>query len=187
MSNWAIPKPADLNKVISQVVLTNIESNTGANVNPSNPVSGTQPLRSAAAVALAIERIRGAVSAGGRVPLSVCNGVPPEAEHYTLILAVWNMAGAQPDVGLVVMGPHGNVSPFYNEYKDATDWLKMVSKGEITVTYPSDPLPSGIKVQGTGDTVQLGVKWGDLYGTDQQYAAGTQPDKSAPFSMTTCD
>lgn len=137
-------------------------------------------------MALAIARVRGAIQTGGRIPVSATLlSVPPEAEEHVLIIAAWSLvAGRQGGMDIVVVGPHGNISAYYNLYQKAEAWVKAAQDGTISPTPPTDPLSSGVISTVDGSIVQPGVKWGDLYGTDAEYIAGTAAG-AAPYPMTT--
>lgn len=189
-TNWIVPVSTDLNKVLSQTVISSIDANVGTDgQNPLAAVDQNKLLRSQEVVRMAINRVRGAIQAGGRIPLSLTSSsVPPEAEMFTLAIAAWEMVAAQPDVGsAVIIGPHSNVSPFYNEYQKAEAWLKSVTEGSTAFTSPNDPAPTGVNGV-DGYPTPLGVNYGDVYGTKGLYdavRAGTAPAMAAPYDMTT--
>lgn len=151
-TNWTVPLITDLDSVLTSVV--------------TNPADETLTVgtRKSATLALIVANIRGTIGAAGRVPLSLtASSVPPEAAQHALILTVQMLVGAKPNLIQAVVGPNGSIYiPFNDLVKKANDWLKGIKDGD-TCTVPTDP-----------DTDFVGgIMWGDAYGADTDYEAGT--------------
>lgn len=149
---WIVVKTEDLQNYMQAAIVGNSIIDGAAD--PQAPGGG---YRSDAALLGAVERVRGAIVAGGRIPLSLTpSSVPPEARQHTLILAIYAMAAAVP-----TLGPFVASEPFKDLNAKAEKWLERVEEGGV-VTTPADP-----------DTTNFsGPSWGDLYGENTAGVGG---------------
>lgn len=187
-TNWKTPAPADLQKVMSALVLGATDANTSPNAAPNAPIDPNAARRQQDTLTLTIQNIRGAIQNTGRYPLSVTPGsVPPEAEQYALVLAADIMTAATPRMDMVVASVTGMYVPWKDLVKDAKTWLKSVQDGD-SVTTPTDPTGQDYLTPVTADNPAIqATHWGDMYGTDSQYAAGVNGSNNnfGPPDMTT--
>ena len=136
-NTWVVPSVANLTTVMEQLVLNAGEKNQNA---ASGMSRGAVLLNT-----VGIARIRAAIRAAGKVPLSsLASSVPPEAEAYAYVLTVDAMTASKPNMAGVVMMPNGTVvSPWMTLVKDAKAWVEAVAKGRI-VTPPDSPALVGV-------------------------------------------
>lgn len=146
-TDWIVPKPGDLERVISQLVLNAAERTV--------QTAGTRMTEN---LRMTVARIRGAVRGSGNAPLSATpSSIPPEAEQHCLILTARAMTASTPNLGSVLVGPTGAVySPFDQLVKAAEKWMSDVAAGDYIPVTPTNPIQ-------TGDGVEL-APVGALYG-----------------------
>jgi hypothetical protein len=123
-TNWIIPTESGLTSLLDGIVL--------------KPVSGLG--RGSKVVAMAVARIRGAISTGNRTPLSLTAGsIPAEAESHCYYLAIWFLVPSTPPLAQYVINPPGSgKSAMMLGIEDAQQYLKDLKAGQPS-EYPSDP------------------------------------------------
>jgi len=155
-ATWVVPSVDNLTTVMDQLVLNAAEPDQLA---PNGAARGNALLNT-----VGVQRIRAAVRASGKVPLSSRAGsVPPEAEAYAYVLTADAMTAAKPNVAGVVMMPNGSVvCPWMTLVKDAKAWIQDVYAGKKIVTPPDSPL-----MVGTGNSL---IPIGTAYPTGGTYS-----------------
>lgn len=174
-TNWKVPTGKDLNKVLDQKIIDAAQANVGdSGTQPTPTVDIGAPLKTDAAVSLAVARIRGAIQSAGRQPLSVTAGaVPPEAEQHALVLAAWTLTGSNPPLSMMVVGPNGVYSPFKTLVDKAEKWLLEVFDGQ-SVVGPTDPTGQDYTTAITDTNLAISAaNWGDTTGRAADFEAGT--------------
>ena len=82
-----------------------------------------------------VARIRGTIESRDDVPLSLDpNSVPPEGWQHAIVLTVNALVAAQPGIGFVLK------EAFDKMVERAEEWLLMIARSEIGVTYPVEPI-----------------------------------------------
>lgn len=103
------------------------------------------PINSAdKAIAMAVEKIRGAIQIGQRIPISLTAGaIPPEAESHCYTLALQMLIMAIPTLaGYATRPPQtGGKAPFEQLVFDAKEYITNLRNGK-SCEYPSDPDPN---------------------------------------------
>jgi hypothetical protein len=173
-TNWTVLGRADLRKVLSVVVSNQANQNTAWETGPNAILDDTQAERMGDLVAMAVAEVRGAIQAGGRMPLSVTAGaVPPSAVPHALYLAAWRLLTSTPGVPMVVVGEQATAKRFHDE---ACKYLEGLRAGR-TVERPTDPtgIDYATAVSASNPAIN-GVDGGDLYGDIDEYIAGSGTD-----------
>jgi hypothetical protein len=174
-TNWIVPTAANLNKILSQLVLNATNANTNNPDTANSPIDTSNTTRDSDCLQMVINQIRSAIIIGGREPLSVTtNAIPPEAEQHALVLAANLMTAATPNVSLVVVSPNGSIyAPFGDLVKEAKKWIIDVRTG-LNIVNPSDPTGQDYStaISPTNPAIIGGVNWGDSRGQAINYATG---------------
>lgn len=174
-TNWTAPTGADLALVLNWSLILKANQNLAddaANADQAR-VDLDAANRRNELVAMAVEEVRGAIRSGGRYPLAVtASTIPPEGKRHVLNLAAWQLINSTPNLNMAILTEKGVSMPFAQFYQDAKAWLAGLDRGG-SLTRPTDP--TGIDyvtaVSDTNPAIES-ISWGDLYGTDAQYAAG---------------
>ena len=88
---------------------------------------------------LTVQEFRGALVAGGRIPLSLtAASIPPDCEIHVLSIAAYRLVNSMPNLQMVLMTDGGVYAPLLQMYKNAQDMLKQLRAG-MPVTRPTDP------------------------------------------------
>ena len=134
---WVVPSADSLDNIMSQLVLNAGEKDTvEQGINPE--------LRADWTLAQAVTRVRSAIQAAARFPVSQEAGsVPPEAELHVMVLTVNSMTASKPNLGTIVLTLNGGVvSPFNDLVKRAEKFIQDCKDGKA-VTLSSWPAVTG--------------------------------------------
>ena len=146
-TNWLVPVPLDVAKVIQLEIIRkaneNIDASTAQEVlsssAPAPAWDATLDDRLTEQLNMAVGQFRGAIQKCGKQALSLTAGsVPPEMLKHVLYLAAYGLVVSTPNLQYIIMTEHGEGSPFGDNFKKADRELEAVTKGRI-VTPPSDP------------------------------------------------
>lgn len=177
-TNWKVPVGADIAKVLGwrEVNQANQNLSDEAQANPTEAGAGVDLAaanRRDELVALAVEEFRGAVQAGGRLPLSVTEGaVPPSAEKHVLVKAAWALIQSTPSLTAAYMNEGGGRNSWERAVDKADDYLKWLREGG-SAERPTDPTGADYLTAVSDENPAIaGVQWGDVNGTAADYDAG---------------
>lgn len=168
-TNWVTPTVAGAQSVIATASLrVPTEQNEDADT------------QTASAIARVVARVRGAIRAAGRFPLSCTSGtVPPEAESHVYALAIRERAQTTRALSDYILS-----ESFRDMAREARDWLDAVAKGG-PVTMPDDPTGADYATAVSDHNAPLeSVSWGDQYGSDADYEAGSVTDPNTGATLT---
>lgn len=177
-TNWVVVKKHEVKAVLDQLVTDAAD----VKLDPSDPAS---PTRLDYAIWNNIAIVRGAIRAGGKIPLSLTDGtVPLEAKQFVSVMAAMACTAAKPNLSQVIVGPTGMYAPLNDMLKKAYEFVKACREG-YNVEEPVDPQPLGWStanpaglLDSNGDAVPFTFNWGDNYATAARYAVGENPDGS---------
>lgn len=190
-TNWTVLASGnDLSQVLSRKIITDADEDTtdgalaGQTLDPSSTTN-----RSAVLLAKAVAEVRGAIRNAGKSALAVtANSVPPELADATLYLAAWRLVNSTPNLNAALFN-EGMRAGLKGLYDEACKRVEEVRQGN-NVTPPSDPTGQDwlTAVDATTNPALGGaVVWGDMNGSDDEYAAGSSNDTTAvtlPIDMT---
>lgn len=156
-TNWITLTGSDLGEVLCLEVQQSQNETIGATAQPGAPLDPQQANRRDALLATVIAEVRGAIDAGGRIPISATPGtIPPEAKRHALNLVAFQMVASLPNLKMFIVFEGGTYSPSATLAKNAEAFILALRKGE-QVTYPSNPEAESLA--GTGGSA------GDIVGT----------------------
>jgi len=138
-SAWIVPTWDHLTKVIATAVQAKANENVGTEVTPEAAYDPDSADRKEELLNLVIAEFRGAIIAGGRIPLSQTLGsVPPECVVHVLSATAYRLVTSTPNLQAVLMSEGGLYAPLAQLYADARHMLKELAAGRV-VTMPLDP------------------------------------------------
>ena len=136
-TNWVVPAAANLDSVMSQLVVNAAEVPQGGN---QPPQYRSTTLLNTAGIAV----IRAAIQTGGRTPLSAtASSVPPEAEVHAYVLTVDTMTASTPNLGMVVISMNGSTGGPWSDLVRAAKKFVADCRAGLNVTPPVDPVLVG--------------------------------------------
>ena len=154
-TNWKVPVASDVNKVLSLMVQSRSNENVNEDAVPDSPIDPSYTDRKTALLDLTVQEFRGALVAGGRIPLSLtAASIPPDCEIHVLSIAAYRLVNSMPNLQMVLMTDGGVYAPLLQMYKNAQDILKQLRAG-MPVTRPTDPETTAGDAPDTGgaDTI----------------------------------
>ena len=128
-TNWITIDETKLDSILS-----------GSILNQAVAADDTVTARTAVLRDQVVARIRGAIAAGAKTPLSLTSAtVPPEAEQHALNLIAIALVGSTQSL-LAVVAAMGQKTVMERQAEAAEEWIKKVSgRDGLQVTYPTDP------------------------------------------------
>lgn len=149
-TNWKVPVAADVNKVLSIMVQARSNENVNEDAVADSPLDPSYADRKTALLGQTVQEFRGAMVAGGRIPLSqTAESVPPDVEIHVLSMTAFRLVNSMPNLQMVLLTNGGVYAPFMQMYKDAQAVLAQLRAG-LPFTRPSDPEDTAGEVPDTG-------------------------------------
>jgi len=188
-TNWIIPAANDLKKVISHETRESADENTDATANSDSAYEPTLATRSNDLLSEAVVEFRQSVVRGGRYPVSVTAGaVAPEAVAHCLNWAAWRLIIAKPNFKFAIITEGGVWAPFQKLYEQACAYFAGIVAGK-TFTLPTDPTGRDYltAIDATTNPAIQSVRWGDSYGSADDYAAGQHVDSDGNITELPLD
>ena len=164
---WVVPSANDVNTVMSSIVQGAVS------------VDANGKGRAINALAMAVERVVGAIRTGNRNPVSLTAGaVPPSGRQHTVVLAVDILLASTPNMSFAAK------ENWTKMHEAAEKWLEDVQSGKLPVDYPTDPdqtsLPlGGVPLWGSDTPVDMTTD-GELA---DYFVAQTIPSANPPQNL----
>lgn len=166
---------SDLTEVLSAEVLDRLDANVGLPTgSPLDSSSTSNPLRSKQLVSRAVAEWRGALRAGGRVPVSLqTDSVAPESVPHVLWRAVSLLMNSKPSLIQVLQESQPDANALMRDAKRHVDSVRA----GLVVSQPTYPAGQDGATAPAADNPDVsGAVWGDQYADDTDYAAGYVTD-----------
>lgn len=187
-TNWTVLDSGNcLTQVLSRKVVQDADEDTASGVEPGQPLDPSSTTnRSAVLVAKAVAEVRGAIRNAGKTALAVTpNSVPPELAETTLYLAAWRLVNSTPNLNAALFN-EGMRAGLKGMYDEACKRIEEVRNG-VNVTPPTDPTGQDYETAVDEDAesatynpaLEGSVRWGDMMGSDADYASGSTSDTSS--------
>jgi hypothetical protein len=186
-TNWTVLDGNSLIRVLSRKVVQDADEDTASGVEPGQPLDPSSTTnRSAVLVAKAVAETRAAVRTAGKPALAVtASSVPPELVDATLYLAAWRLVNSTPNLNAALFN-EGMRTGLKGMYDEAVKRIEEVRNG-VNVTPPTDPTGQDYETAVDEDAesatynpaLEGPVRWGDMDGTDDEFAAGSTDDTVA--------
>ncbi len=194
-TNWTVLVGNDLSRVLSRKIIQDADESTADGVLPDETLDPSSTNnRSQVLVTQAVTELRAMVRLGGKSALAVtASSVPPESENHVLSYAAWRLVNSTPNLNAALFN-EGMRAGLKELYEQALRHYEAVLGGR-PVTPPSDPTGQDYETAVDEDTesdtynpaIPGAVRWGDMNGTDDDYATGETSDGATdlPIDMKT--